>query len=233
PQAHTRRGIDFSTVINGLHDAVVDAQNRYGISIGLIMSFLRDLPEESAMQTLEEAMQYRKWILGVGLDSKELGNPPEKFERVFKKARDEGFIAVAHAGEEGPAEYVWSTIKLLKVARVDHGYHIFEDQELIRYIVSNRIPVTMCPLAAVSVKYYNNIVDLPIIKALNSGIIVSINSDDPAYFGGYVNQNYNVLQVTFKLSDKKITELAKLSVISSFMDEQSKQKIINEINTLS
>jgi len=233
PQAHTRRGIDFSTVINGLHDAVVDAQNRYNISIGLIMSFLRDLPEESAMQTLEEAMQYRKWILGVGLDSKELGNPPEKFERVFRKARDEGFIAVAHAGEEGPAEYVWSTIKLLKVARVDHGYHMFEDQELIKYIANNKIPVTLCPLAAVGVKYFNNIVDFPLIKALNSGIIVSINSDDPAFFGGYINQNYSALQAAFKLSDKKITELAMLSVVSSFMDEQGKQKIINEINTLS
>jgi adenosine deaminase (EC 3.5.4.4) len=197
------------------------------------MSFLRDMPVSSAEETLEQALQYRSWIMGVGLDSKELGNPPSKFENVFKRARDEGFIPVAHAGEEAPAEYVWEAIRSLKVARIDHGYHMFEDQSLVSYVVQNRIPVTMCPLASVAVEYFKDIKDVPVKKALDLGIIVSINSDDPAYFGGYINQNYSALQAAFKLSDKKITELAMLSVVSSFMDEQGKQKIINEINTLS
>lgn len=232
PQAHTRRGVDFSTVINGLHDAVVDAQERYGISIGLIMCFLRDLPEESAMRTLEEALQYRKWILGVGLDSKELGNPPEKFERVFKRARDEGFIAVAHAGEEAPAGYVWGAIRALKVARIDHGYHMFEDAKLVNYVAANKIPVTMCPLASIGVNYFKRVKDMPIIEAMKSGILISINSDDPAYFGGYINENYLAVQNEFQLSDEKIKAIAKSSIESSFMDEKGKQKIIEEINNL-
>ncbi|MEM3487634.1 MAG: adenosine deaminase [Conexivisphaerales archaeon] len=231
PQAHTRRGIDFSTVINGLHDAAIDAQDKYEISIGLIMSFLRDLPEESAMRTLEEALQYKKWIIGVGLDSKELGNPPEKFINVFKRARDEGLMAVAHAGEEGPAEYVWSAIKLLKVSRIDHGYHIFDDLDLVKYIAFNKIPVTMCPLASVSVNYFKQIVDMPVKRAIDNNIIFSINSDDPSYFGGYVNENYETVISSFNMSKIELIKLAKYSIISSFMDGKIKQKLIEEIGT--
>jgi len=230
PQAHTRRGIDFSTVINGLHDAVVDAQNRYGISIGLIMSFLRDLPEESAMQTLEESLQYRKWILGVGLDSKELGNPPEKFERVFRKARDEGFIAVAHAGEEGPAEYVWSTIKLLKVARIDHGYHILDDHKLSLKVSQERVPLTTCPLSALKLNHIVPLSSFPIRDMMRKGFVPTINSDDPAYFGGYLNENFIALETELGLSLDEIISLVKNSVFSSFMSYEKKRDLYEDID---
>ncbi|MDG6930039.1 MAG: adenosine deaminase, partial [Nitrososphaerota archaeon] len=171
-----------------------------------------------------------KWIIGVGLDSKELGNPPEKFANVFKRARNEGFLAVAHAGEEGPAEYVWSSIKLLKVSRIDHGYHIFEDSDLVRYVSVNQIPVTMCPLASVSVNYFKRVGDMPLKKALDNGIIFSINSDDPSYFGGYINENYIAVRKTFNMSKTELIKLARFSIISSFMNDHMKQKLLEEID---
>ncbi len=231
PQAHTRRGVDFSTVINGLHDAAVDAQNRYGISIGLIMSFLRDMPEESAMRTLEEALQYKKWIIGVGLDSKELGNPPEKFVNVFKRARDEGFLAVAHAGEEGPAQYVWDSIKLLKVARIDHGYHILDDDRLSLKVLQERIPLTTCPLSALKLNHIVPLSSFPIRNMIERGFVPTVNSDDPAYFGGYINENYAALVTTIGLTLDEILILAKNSVFSSFMTYEKKRDLYEEIDT--
>ena len=230
PQAHTRRGIDFSTVIKGIYKAAKKAEDELNVSVGIIMSFLRDMPESSAEETLEQALQYKSWIMGVGLDSKELGNPPSKFERVFKRAREEGFIAVAHAGEEGPAEYVWEAIKLLKVSRIDHGYHLFEDENLVNYVAKNKIPITMCPLASVSVEYFKDIKDMPIKKALNNGIIVSINSDDPAYFGGYINENYNAVSKSFEISYSEIKNIIKNSFISSFWDDKNKRKYLKMFN---
>jgi len=230
PQAHTRRGIDFSTVIKGIHRAAVKAEEDFGMSIGIIMSFLRDLPESSAEETLEQAIQYKSWIIGVGLDSKELGNLPSKFERVFKKARDEGFIAVAHAGEEAHAEYVWEAIKLLKVSRIDHGYHMFEDENLVNYIVENKIPVTMCPLASLGVEYFKDIKEVPIKESLKRGIIVSINSDDPAYFGGYINENYEAIAKALSLDYTEIKQIAKNSILSSFWNDKEKVKYIERVD---
>ncbi|MEM3196427.1 MAG: adenosine deaminase [Conexivisphaerales archaeon] len=230
PQAHTRRGIDFSTVINGLHDAAIDAQDKYEISIGLIMSFLRDLPEESAMRTLEEALQYKKWIIGVGLDSKELGNPPEKFINVFKRARDEGLMAVAHAGEEGPAEYVWSAIKLLKVSRIDHGYHIFDDDRLSLKVSQERIPLTTCPLSALRLNHIVPLNSFPIRNMIEHGFVPTINSDDPAYFGGYINENYMALGTELGLTLDEIIILAKNSVFASFMSYEKKRDMYEEID---
>ncbi|MCL4344083.1 MAG: adenosine deaminase [Thaumarchaeota archaeon] len=231
PQAHTRRGIDFSTVINGLHDAAVDAQDRYGISIGLIMSFLRDLPEESAMRTMEEALQYKKWIIGVGLDSKELGNPPEKFANVFKRARNEGFLAVAHAGEEGPAEYVWSSIKLLKVSRIDHGYHILDDDRLSLKVSQERIPLTACPLSALKLNHIVPLSSFPIRNMMERGLVPTVNSDDPAYFGGYINENYMALVAELGLTLDEIVILAKNSVFASFIGYEKKRDLYEEIDT--
>ncbi len=226
PQAHTRRGIDFGTVIKGIHRAAEKAEDELKISVGIIMSFLRDMPENSAEETLEQALQYKKWIIGVGLDSKELGNPPSKFENVFRRAREEGFIAVAHAGEEAPAEYIWEAIKLLKVSRIDHGYHMFEDENLVNFVASNKIPVTMCPLASVSVEYFKNINEVPVRKALNRGIIVSVNSDDPAYFGGYINENYSAVAEALNLSVPEIISIAKNSFISSFWVPEKKEEYL-------
>ena len=230
PQAHTRRGVDFGTVIKGIHRAAVKVEDDFGISAGIIMSFLRDMSVSSAEETLEQALQYRSWIMGVGLDSKELGNPPSKFENVFKRARDEGFIPVAHAGEEAPAEYVWEAIRSLKVARIDHGYHMFEDQSLVSYVVQNRIPVTMCPLASVAVEYFKDIKDVPVKKALDLGIIVSINSDDPAYFGGYINENYAAAAEALNLTFSEIKKIAKNSFLSSFWS--GKEKYIATIDKI-
>ena len=230
PQAHTRRGVDFSTVIKGIHKAALKAEEDFGISTGIIMSFLRDMPVSSAEETLEQALQYKSWIIGVGLDSKELGNPPSKFEKVFKRARDEGFIAVAHAGEEAPAEYVWEAIKLLKVSRIDHGYHMFEDQSLVNYVVQNKIPVTMCPLASVAVEYFKDIKEVPVKKAIDLGIIVSINSDDPAYFGGYINENYEAIAEALNLNFSEIKQIAKNSFLSSFWS--SKEKYISNLEKI-
>jgi len=230
PQAHTRRGIDFSTVINGLHDAVIDAQEKYGISAGLIMCFLRDMPEESAMRALEESLQYKGWIIGVGLDSKELGNPPEKFENVFRRARDEGFIAVAHAGEEGPAEYVWGAIRALKVARIDHGYHILDDERLSIKVIQERIPLTACPLSALKLNHIVPLSSFPVRSMLNRGFVITVNSDDPAYFGGYVNENYEALATSAGLSFDEIITLAKNSVFSSFMTYEGKRDMYEEID---
>jgi len=230
PQAHTRREVDFSTIIKGIHKAAVKAEEDFGISTGIIMSFLRDMSVSSAEETLEQALQYKSWIIGVGLDSKELGNPPSKFEKVFKRARDEGFIAVAHAGEEAPAEYVWEAIKLLKVSRIDHGYHMFEDENLVNYIVENKIPVTMCPLASLGVEYFKDIKEVPIKESLKRGIIVSINSDDPAYFGGYINENYEAIAKALSLDYTEIKQIAKNSILSSFWNDKEKVKYIERVD---
>ncbi len=230
PQAHTRRGIDFSTVIKGIYKATKKAEDELGLSVGIIMSFLRDMPESSAEETLEQALQYKKWIIGVGLDSKELGNPPSKFERVFKRARDEGFIAVAHAGEEGPAEYVWEAIKLLKVSRIDHGYHILDDPTLTEKVIQEKIPLTTCPLSALKLNHITPLDKFPIKTMMRLGMIPTVNSDDPAYFGGYLNENYYQIAKALKLSASDLATLAKYSIIASYMQYDKKVDLFNIID---
>ena len=229
PQTHTDRGVSFDTVIQGIHKALEDGKKNLGISSQLIMCFLRHLDEESAFETLNQALPYKEWIAGVGLDSSEIGHPPSKFERVFSKAMDEGFITVAHAGEEGPAEYIWEAINVLKVSRIDHGNRSLDDEQLINHIAQKQIPLTLCPLSNLELKVVENLKDHPLLQLMDAGVMVTINSDDPAYFGGYMNENYVRLASALNLSKRQITDLAINSFKSSFLSEIDKEKFINQI----
>lgn len=222
PQAHTSRGIPFKDAVGGIHRALVDAKPRLGMSSDLIMCFLRDMSQESAMETLDEALAFKGWIRAVGMDSKELGNPPRKLKDVYQRARDEGFMAVGHAGEEAPPEYVREALDLLKISRIDHGYHMFEDADLVRRVVRERIPVTFCPLASIGVEYFRKVADMPIRKALELGMIASINSDDPAYFKGYVGENYDAVIDAFSLGEADLVRMLRNSFEASFLTRAEK-----------
>ena len=229
PQTHTDRGISFDTVIQGIHNALIDGKDKLGISSQLIMCFLRHLVEASAFETLEQALPYKNWIAGVGLDSSELGHPPSKFERVFSKAMDEGFISLAHAGEEGPAEYVWEAINLLKVSRIDHGNRSLDDDQLIKYIAEKQIPLTVCPLSNLELKVVEDLKDHPLLQLMEAGVMVTINSDDPAYFDGYMNENYIQIATALNFSKKQISQLAKNSFKASFLPDKKKEKLISQV----
>jgi adenosine deaminase len=223
PQTHTSRGVPFSAVIGGIHKACMDAQKKYSISSKLIMCFLRHLPQSDAEKTLKEAIPYKRWIAAVGLDSSEVGNPPSKFARVFSKARKAGFLTVAHAGEEGRSDYVKQAISLLKVSRVDHGNHALDDPVLVRELVKKRIPLTVCPLSNLKLQVVKDIKKHPLKKMMDSGLLVCINSDDPAYFGGYLDENYQAVQNALNLSRKDMLLLAKNSFESSFLSPGRKK----------
>jgi len=225
PQAHTNRGVSFDTVINGIHRAVKDAEQRLGVSTKLIMCFLRDLSSKSALKTLEEALPYKDWMTAVGLDSAEIGNPPSKFQKVFKRAREDGFLTVAHAGEEGPAEYVWEAIKLLKVSRIDHGNRSIEDEDLVKELVRRRIPLTLCPLSNLKLGVVKSLEEHPIKTMMDKGLLVTVNSDDPAYFGGYIKENYLAIQKALNLGAKEIYKLAENSFQASFLSYSEKRKM--------
>lgn len=229
PQTHTDRGISFDTVINGIHRALEDGQQQLGISYRLIMCFLRHLPEEAAFKTLEEALKYKHWITGVGLDSSEMGNPPSRFQNVFEKARQEGFIALAHAGEEGPAEYIWEALNLLQVVRIDHGNRCLDDPKLVKELSSRKIPLTLCPLSNLALKVVNNLNQYPIIEMTRKGLLITVNSDDPAYFGGYVNENYKAIADGLFLSKTDLARLAKNSFQASFLAEEKKEEMIAKV----
>jgi len=229
PQTHTDRGIEFDTVIKGIFHALEDGKEKLGISYKLIMSFLRHLDEASAFKTLDDALPYKEWITAVGLDSSEVGNPPSKFERVFAKARSEGFLTVAHAGEEGPAEYIWDAINLLKVSRIDHGNRSLEDNQLIEHIAEKQLPLTLCPLSNLELKVINDLKDHPLIEMMEKGLLVTINSDDPAYFGGYLNKNYIDVAKALNLSKKDIFEIAKNSFRASFLQNSVKEEMITQV----
>ena len=229
PQTHTDRGISFDTVINGIHRALEDGQQQLGISYRLIMCFLRHLPEEEAFKTLEEALKYKHWITGVGLDSSEMGNPPSRFQNVFEKARQEGFIALAHAGEEGPAEYIWEALNLLKVVRIDHGNRCLDDPKLVKELSSRKIPLTLCPLSNLALKVVNNLNQYPIIEMTRKGLLITVNSDDPAYFGGYVNENYKAIADGLFLSKTDLARLAKNSFQASFLGAEEKEEMIAKV----
>lgn len=229
PQTHTDRGVAFETVINGIRRALVDAEEKLGITSLLIMSFLRHLDEESAFRTLEQARPYKDWIIAVGLDSSELGHPPSKFERVFEKARSEGFLTVAHAGEEGPAEYIWEALDLLNVSRIDHGNRCLEDESLIAELRERQIPLTICPLSNLKLKVVEDMKDHPLKKMLDHGLLATIHSDDPAYFGGHMNENYHAVTHALDLSKEDITSLAKNAFTASFLTEEAKQVRIAQV----
>jgi adenosine deaminase len=229
PQTHTSRGIPFSKVISGIHRALEDGHEKLGISFRLIMSFLRHLSEEDAFRTLEEAMPYQSWITAVGLDSSEKGNPPSKFERVFEKAEKESFLAVAHAGEEGPPEYVWEAMNLLGVSRIDHGNRSLEDISLVQELVKRGMPLTVCPLSNLKLKVVKDMTEHPLAKMLEKGMLATVNSDDPAYFGGYMNENYLVVAKTLNLTREQIVRLAKNSFAASFLNEADKKLMTEKV----
>jgi len=232
PQAHLERGLSFETVINGLWSALQRSQSDFGMTTALIMCFLRDQPEDSAMKTLELALPHRDKIVGVGLDSAELGNPPSKFKAVFDRARAEGFLAVAHAGEEGPPEYVWEALDLLKVSRVDHGVRSMEDPKLVAHLAETQIPLTVCPLSNVRLRVVDRMQDHPLKRMLQAGLRATVNSDDPAYFGGYVADNYRAVFDALGLAVADLVQLARNSFESSFLDDAGKQRYIGEIDEL-
>ncbi len=233
PQTHSSRGVPFSNVISGIHRALEDGQTKLGISSKLILSILRHLSEESAIRTLEEALEYKNWITAIGLDSSERGHPPSKFQRIFEKALTEGFLTVAHAGEEGPPEYVWEALNLLHVSRIDHGNRSLEDPKLVAELAGRNIPLTVCPLSNLKLKVVNEMTEHPLTEMLDKGLLATVNSDDPAYFGGYVNENYLAVAEALNLSKQQITQLAKNSFTASFLEETEKQRMIEKVESFS
>lgn len=230
PQAHVGRGIDFETVCDGITVALDDGRRRYGITSHLIMNFLRDLPSASAFEMLERSRSRRNRLVGVGLDSAELGNPPSKFAAVFEQARSEGLLTVAHAGEEGPPSYIWEALDVLKVARIDHGVRCLEDAGLVERLRRARTPLTVCPFSNVRLRVVESLADHPLKRMLDAGLHVTINSDDPAYFGGYVGDNFVATAHALALTDAEVVTLAKLSFEASFLDDAAKQRHIAEID---
>ena len=212
PQTHTDRGIPFEVAMRGISGALADGRELLGISSGLILSFLRHLPEEAAFKTLEQAMPFRDAFFAVGLDSSEMGHPPSKFERVFAKARAEGFLAVAHAGEEGPPEYIWEALDLLKVSRIDHGVRASEDPRLIERLIDEQIPLTVCPLSNTKLCVFDDMSQHNILQMLERGVKVTVNSDDPAYFGGYVTENFMALHESLGMTEDQARRLAQNSL---------------------
>lgn len=230
PQTHTERGIPFKVAITGIHNALQDAKSKLGISSRLILCFLRHLSEDEALKTLEEALPFKEWITAVGLDSSEKGHPPSKFMNVFKKARENGLLTVAHAGEEGPAAYIWEAIRQLEVSRIDHGVRCTEDNELVDYLKTHQIPLTVCPLSNLKLKVFQQLEDHNLKTLLEKGLCVMINSDDPAYFGGYLNQNFVETQQALNLTDAQIIKLCKNSIMASFLSDAEKQKWMTTID---
>ncbi len=228
-QTHSDRGISFETVIAGIHRALQDGKEQLGISSKLILCFLRHLSVESAIATLHEALPFKEWIVGVGLDSSENGHPPGKFKAVFEKARAEGFLTVAHAGEEGPPTYIWEALDILKVSRIDHGVRCIEDAKLVERLVAEKIPLTVCPLSNIKLRVFRSMAEHNLKKLLNLGLCVTVNSDDPAYFGGHVAENYQQAQTALDLSKAEIYQLAKNSFQATFLSPEEKQKFIDEL----
>ena len=222
PQTHTARGIAFDTVISGIHAALEQANKEFGITSRVILCFLRHLSEDSAFATLEQALPYKQLIDGVGLDSSELGNPPAKFSRVFARAKSEGWRLVAHAGEEGPASYVWDALDLLHVDRIDHGVRASEDRLLMARLAAERVPLTVCPLSNVRLRVFDQMSEHNVLALLDQGLCVTINSDDPAYFGGYIGANYQALVDHLQASKEQLRQLALNAVEACWLDDKQK-----------
>ncbi len=232
PQTHIVRGVPFDTVVKGITRALNDGKEQMGISSHLIMCFLRHLDEKSAQETLDLALNYKDKIIGVGLDSSEVGNPPSKFVNVFKRAQEEGFLTVAHAGEEGPSDYIWEAINLLNVKRIDHGVQSINDKKLVAELVKKQMPLTVCPLSNLKLKVVSDLKDLPLKKMLDKNMMVTINSDDPSYFGGYVNQNYLEVASALNLTKDDILLLAKNSFNASFLTDAEKKHYLDKVDEM-
>jgi adenosine deaminase len=230
PQAHISRGVSLETCVNGVASALATSVEDFGISTLLIAAFLRDLSEESALEVLDGLLAMKAPIAAIGLDSAEVGNPPAKFERLFAKAREAGLRLTAHAGEEGPPSYIIEALDVLGVERIDHGIRCMEDPDLVERLVDERIPLTVCPLSNVRLRTVDTLADHPLPAMLAAGLNVSVNSDDPAYFGGYVDDNFAQLQAVFELSDFDRSRLAANSIHSSFASEERKAELLDELN---
>ena len=229
PQTHTKRGIAFSTIINGIQRAREEAETQFGISSLLIMSYLRHLSEEDAFETLRQSLPYKHLIKAVGLDSSEKGNPPSKFQKVFEASIKEGYVPVAHAGEEGPAEYIYEALDLLKVARIDHGNNCLSDSKLVDRLVQEKMALTVCPLSNTALRNVDHLNNHPLKKMLDLGLKVTVNSDDPAYFGGYLTQNYISCIEALDLSLDEVKQLVRNSFEYSFLSEQDKKKFLERL----
>src|SRR5574337_1331811 len=230
PQAHTDRGVPFETVINGIHRALEEAGPALGISSRLIMCFLRHLSADAAMRTLEASLPFKDWIVAVGLDSSELGHPPEKFVKVFERARADGYLTVAHAGEEGPPDYIRQALDLLNVSRIDHGVRCIEDPALVQRLARERIPLTVCPLSNVKLCVFKSLEDHNLKKLLDLGLCATINSDDPAYFGGYFTENLLAAHKALGLTRHDVYTLARNAFEASFLSADEKRRLIDELN---
>ena len=232
PQAHTARGVPVGAVIEGIHQALHEGEGEFGISSKLILCFLRHLSGEDAMQTFESALPYRDYFAGVGLDSSERGHPPEKFTEVFARARAEGLFVVAHAGEEGPPEYVWQALDRLRASRIDHGVRAMEDAALVERLRVERVPLTVCPLSNVKLGVFESIHDHNLPELLDADLCVTINSDDPAYFGGYINENFIAVQEAFDLKKDEVLNLARNSFEAAFIPDEQRREILLELDQI-
>ena len=228
-QTHTAHGVDAALVVNGLHRACVDAASEFGISAALIMCFLRHLSEREAFETLEQVLPWRDKIMGIGLASSELGHPPEKFARVFARCRELGFRLVAHAGEEGPPAYIWSALDVLKVERIDHGVQAMQDAALMQRLVHDRIALTVCPLSNLKLCVFKSLAEHNLGRLLDAGIVATVNSDDPAYFGGYINQNFTQTFAALGLSAQQAWQLAANSFNASFVDDSVRSGYLDRL----
>jgi adenosine deaminase len=230
PQTHTDRGIAFETVINGISKACEDAQEKFGITSYLIMSYLRHLDEAACFKTLEQSLPFKHKIKAIGLDSSEKGNPPSKFKSVFEASIKEGYIPLAHAGEEGPAEYVWEALDLLKIKRIDHGNNSLQDPVLVAEIIKRDLALTVCPLSNKALKVQPDLTKHPLKKMMDMGLKVTVNSDDPAYFGGQVNKNYEEIQKALQLTKADLYQIARNSFEYSLLDSETKNQYISELD---
>ena len=229
PQAHVGRDISFDVIISGIDKALKKANLEFGLTSKIIMCFLRHLDQEEGFKILEQALAHRDKIYGIGLDSSELGNPPSKYEKLFKKAIEYGFITVAHAGEEGPPEYIWEALNLLNVKRIDHGVQCLKDEKLVKKLFESQIPLTVCPFSNIKLRVFNKLEEHNLKKMLDKKLMIMVNSDDPAYFGGYLNKNLIETQEALNLSQEEVRTLLINSFKSSFLNEEKKKQWISKI----
>ncbi|MEJ6068482.1 adenosine deaminase, partial [Psychrobacter sp. 16-Bac2893] len=230
PQTHTARGVAFETVITGIKRALADAKAQYGITSCIIMCFLRHLSQEEAFETLEQALPFKDDIIGVGLDSSELGNPPSKFIEVFKQAKEEGFKLVAHAGEEADFSYIYEALDLLDISRIDHGVQSIKSAELMQRLKDEQMPLTVCPNSNIELRVFDNYKEHNIKELLDYGLNITVNSDDPAYFKGYINQNFINISENLPLTEDDIITLVKNSFRSSFISDELKQQYLDKVD---
>ncbi len=231
PQTHTARGVPFATVVEGIHAALADSEKQLGITSRLILCFLRHLDQPAAFATLEQALPYKEWITAVGLDSSEVGNPPSKFAAVFRRARAAGFLAVAHAGEEGPAAYVREALECLGVDRIDHGNRALDDPELTRELATRKVPLTVCPLSNLRLRVVDDLAHHGLKRMLDAGLLATVNSDDPAYFGGYINANFCAIADALALGNADLHRLARNSFIASFVPASERTRLLSQVDS--